>query len=272
MKIYFRCTALFIVAFFMTMGIVSVTACAKKTENSTPQVAQSSQPSQKTESSPEVEATVEEANGSDMKAPQINPNKAGLITLKQCPMIYQNLKVVVSKDYNEAKIYDGDNLLQTISDSDNGLVAAGGKVPVYFMDANFDGYVDIFIGPGESRTYSTLLTWNPDEKQFDRVGELGNPTFQNFMLYPSDKTVFDGGSESAFADFFTYYTWKDGSLEKQNDLYVVNDPEHYMEYGVEAQYTLWDADEKVVLSTDKLSALPKPWSGVLNHLLSITSK
>ena len=269
MKHIFRSASLFVVSLSMMVGITTVTACDKKTET---KKAQMTKQSKTVETSPEVEVAVEETTVSDMLAPQIHPNKAGLITLKLCPTTYQNLKVEVSKDYSEAKIYDGDSLLQTITAPDDGLVAAGGKVPVYFMDANFDGYVDIFIGPGESRTYSTLLTWNPVDKQFVRVGELGNPTLQNFMLYPSGKTVFDGGSESAFADFFTSYDWKDGGLQKLNDLYVVNDSEKYIEYGVDAKYTLLDADDKVQLSTDKLSDLPAQWIGLLNDLLSMVHK
>lgn len=269
MKLIFRSAFLFVVALSMMVGMTFMTACDKKTETKKTQTIK--QP-KTVEPSPEAEVAVEETTLSDMLAPQIQPNKAGLITLKLCPTTYQNLKVELSKDCNEAKIYDGDSLLQTISAPDCEQFVAGGNALVYFMDANFDGYVDIFIGSGESRTYSTLLTWNPVEKQFVRVGEQGNPTLQNFMLYPSKKTVFDGGSESAFADFFTCYDWKNGGLQKLNDLYVVNDPEKYIEYGVDAKYTLRDADDKVLLSTDKLSDLPAQWIGLLNDLLSVVHK
>ena len=255
----FRSTTLFVVALSMAVGMSFMTGCDKK----------ASEPSKTTESLQETDKTVENTDDGYMKAPEIQPNEVGLITLEQCPTTYQNLKVEVTEDCSEAKIYDGDKLLQTISDSDDGLVAAGGDAPVYFMDANFDGYVDIFIGPGRSRTYSTLLTWNPADKQFVRVGKLGTPPFQNFMLYPSGKVVFDGGSESAFADFFTSYEWKDGQLQKLNDLYVVDDPEQYVEYGVDAKYTLRDADEKAVVSTDELSGLPEPWAGVLKAYMPI---
>ena len=260
MKYNFRSTTVFVVALSMMVGMTLMTACSKNTETKKTQEAE---PTKKTEALPQTEETVEETGDGDMKAPEIKPNEAGLIALSQCPISYQKLKVEVANDYSEAKIYDGDKLLQTISDPDGGLVAAGGEVPVYFMDANFDGYVDIFIGPGESRTYSTLLIWNPADKQFVRVGELGSPALQNFMLYPSGKMVFDGGSESAFADFFTCFVWKDGGLQKMNDLYVVNDPEQFIEYGVEAKYTLRNAGDKVILSTEKLSDLPEPWAGLL---------
>jgi hypothetical protein len=260
MRHNFRSTTLFVVAVSMMMGMALMTACGKNGETQKVQEAESSKT---TEVSPETESTVEETADNDMRAPEIKPNEAGLIVLSQCPTNYQNLKVEVSRDYTEAKIYDGDKLLQTISDPDNELVGADGEVPVYFLDANFDGYVDIFIGPGVSRTYSTLLTWNPVDKKFVRVGELGSPALQNFMLYPSEKNVFDGGSESAYAEYFTRSAWKDGKLQILDDLYIVNDPEQYLEYGVESQYSIRDVDGKVLLSTDKLSELPKPWANAL---------
>lgn len=260
MKHIFRCATLYVVVFSMTMVTPFMTACGKNAD--TPKD-QETEPSKTVEALSKTDKTVEGTTEDDMKSPEVKPNEIGLIVLEECPTTYQNLRVEVAEDYSEAKIFDGDKLLQTISAPEDGLVAAGGEVPVYFLDANFDGYVDIFIGPGVSRTYSTLLIWNPANKQFVRVGTLGTPTLQNFMLYPSGKNVFDGGSESAFADFFTRYEWKEGELQKLNDLYVVNDPEQYIEYGVEAKYTFRDADDKVILSTNKLTDLPTPWADVL---------
>lgn len=264
MKHNFRKTTLFVVALTMTLGMTFMTACGK---NADTQKSQETEPSKTIESLPESEVTTEVKDEGDMKAPEINPNKNGLIALLQCPTTYEKLKVEVSEDYTEVKIYDGDKLLQTLSDPDDGFVAAGGEVPIYFMDANFDGYVDLFIGPGESRTYSTLLTWNPTEKEFVRVGTLGNPALQNFMLYPSGNSVFDGGSASWCSDFFSRSVWKEGKLQQVDELCVVNDPEQYGEYDVTAKFTLRDTEGNVLLSTNNMSDLPKPWAGVLKLYL-----
>ena len=197
-----------------------------------------------------------------MKAPQVATDNVGLITLASCPKSYQSLSVSVSDDYSEAKIYSDGKLMQTISDPDGGLVAAGGEIPVAYMDANFDGYVDIFIGPGESRTYSTLLLWNPTTQQFDRVGELGDPALQNFMLHPSGKAVYEGGSMSAFGDAFYRYAWDNGQLKTVEELTVVYDSEQFGEYEVENKYTLRDANQKTLLSTDDANRLPGVWKSV----------
>ena len=131
------------------------------------------------------------------------------------------------------------------------------------MDANFDGYVDIFIGPGESRTYSALLIWDATAKQFKRVGSLGDPSFQNVMLYPSEQFVFEGGSNSWCCDYFTRSIWEGGKLKTMEELYIVNDPEQYGEYEVENKYTLRDNQQKAILSTDDISKLPATWKSVL---------
>lgn len=201
----------------------------------------------------------EAAEQPDMTAPEINPNAAGLITLSQCPTTDKHLSVKLSEDNDEAVIcYDGKEL-QTISDKEGGLVAAGGEVPIYFMDANFDGFTDIFIGPGESRTYSTLLLWNNEKQEFERVGTLSEPTLQGFMLCPESKCVFEGGSSSAFAFDITLSTWEGNKLKKSEHLTVVSGPEAYGNNGVSNKYTLKGTDNSVTVSTDDISRLPELW-------------
>ena len=206
--------------------------------------------------------TEEEQLDTAMNAPQMAMDTSGLISLSSCPKSYKSLSVTVSDDYTEARVFSGGKLMQTISDPDGGLVATGDGSPVAYMDANFDGYVDIFIGPGESRTYSTLLLWNPKARQFDRVGELGDPTFQNILLHPSSKSVYEGGSMSAFGDCFFRYVWESGQLKKMEELTVVYDSEQFGEYGVESMYTLKDANQQTVISTDDADRLPGVWKNV----------
>ena len=209
-----------------------------------------------------AEATSQKTEES-MKAPQIQLDESGLIRLSQCPTTYDKLEVSVSEDNTTVTIsYDGQQI-QTISDSEDGLVATGDKAPIHFMDANFDGFVDIFIGPGESRTYSTLLIWDAEAKQFKRVGKLGDPALQNFMLYPSKKYVFDGGSSSWCSDFFTRSIWDGDKLKTTEELIVVNDAEQYGEYEVSSKYTLRDDKQEETLSTDDISELPASWKSVL---------
>lgn len=207
--------------------------------------------------------TAAESAGESMKAPLVTPDESGLIQLSQCPTSYDKMELTFSNDNTTVTItYDGKEI-QTLSDSEEGLVATGDNVPVHFMDANFDGYVDIFIGQGKSRTYSSLLVWDEPSKQFKRIGVLGDPSYQNIMLYPSKKYVFEGGSNSWCNESFTRSIWEDGNLKRVEELCIVSAAEQYGEYQVTNKYTLRDGQQEDILSTDDMSTLPSPWGSVL---------
>ena len=244
---------------FVALPMAFIIAACGKGENSSKEQASASE--NETEASAESVGQAEER----MKAPAIDPDAEGLISLSQCPSIYDKMEVAVSEDNTSVSItYDGQQL-QAITDADDGLVATGDGAAIHFMDANFDGFVDIFIGPGESRTYSTLLLWDVAAKQFKRVGKLGDPSFQNIMLYPSKKYLFEGGSSSWCSDFFTRSIWEDGDLKKIEELVIVSDAEQYGEYEVKNKYTLRDSQQEDILSTDDISSLPSPWKSVLDR-------
>lgn len=242
---------------FLTVSLSMLTSCGNKPEQKSQQ--------------PKSEAVAEEApandsqeeKDADMKAPQIKVDEAGLIGLSQCPQKHGTLSVTFNEDKTEANIYKDGQLLQTVTDADGGLVATGDNVPIHFMDANFDGWVDIFVGPGESRTYSTILLWNPDAKQFVRVGELGNPSLQNIILCPEEQTIYEGGSNSWCSSSFTRDSWQGNKLVTEVELTIVTDADQYGEYDVNNRYTLRNSEGKEILSTDDISQLPKEWMRVL---------
>ena len=243
---------------FVALPMALIIASCGKGENSKEQVAAAGN---------DTEATAEAAGqaAESMKAPAIDADEDGLIRLSQCPSTYDKMEVALSEDNTAVTItYDGGQP-QTITDEEDGLVATGDGPSLHFMDANFDGFVDIFIGPGESRTYSTLLLWDVAAKQFKRVGKLGDPSFQNIMLYPSKKYLFEGGSSSWCSDFFTRSIWEDGDLKKIEELVIVSDAEQYGEYEVKNKYTLRDSQQEDILSTDDISSLPSPWKSVLDR-------
>ena len=201
-----------------------------------------------------------------MAAPAIAPNDLGFITLNLCPTTHEHLRVEVNDDATSATIFRDGQQLQTVSGNDGEpLVANDGQKPdVRFLDANFDGLTDIFIGPGEPRTYSTLLVWNAQAGQFTRVGTLGEPMLQGFMLHPATKTVVQGGSASAFAFICTASKWEGNTLNDTEELIIVNAPEQYEEYEVNAPYTLREPTGGPVISTaQRASALPQLWPNVL---------
>ena len=195
----------------------------------------------------------------EMSAPQVAADESGLIALGQCPVTDPHLTVTVSDDYTSATIcYDGKEL-QTIADED-GL--ATDDAPVHFLDANFDGLTDIFIGMGESRTYSTLLLWDPEKQQFVRTGTLGTPSLQGFMLHPYSKSVVEGGSNS-FCEFaVTRSLWEGNKLQPQEDLIIIYGAENYAMNGVQHKFTLKDPEGQALYSTETVEDLPELWTAI----------
>ena len=66
--------------------------------------------------------------------------------------------------YN-VKIYHGRQLAQTIKCDVTGK-------ELYFLDANFDGNLDIVVGPATARNYSTILLWSDKKNEFVPTGLL----------------------------------------------------------------------------------------------------
>lgn len=190
-------------------------------------------------------------------------SESDLMSLNQFPTIDKRLYVEVSPDFTEASIYRDGKLFQTVVDEENGLVSAGDAAPVHYLDANFDGYTDIFIGAGESRTYSTLLLWNDKEKQFVRVGELGDPDWQGFMLCPAKKMVFGGGSGSYCSFYITRSHFEGFELVQDEQLTIITDKSEYIAYGVHDKYTLQDANDKRLCSTENNDGLPSLWQTIV---------
>ena len=130
------------------------------------------------------------------------------------------------------------------------------------MDANFDGFMDIFIGQGASRTYSCLLVWDNNDKKFHRIGTLGEPVLQNFMLHPSSKSVIEGGSNSWCNSSFTKSIWNGRQLVTQEELSIVTDPSQYAENGVTKKYTIKNVINGKVVSADEVSGLTDFWKPI----------
>lgn len=192
-----------------------------------------------------------------MTAPQVEANEAGFIYLDQFPQTDPHLTVKVSEDFTSATIcYDGKEI-QTIDD-EFGL--ASDEAPVHFLDANFDGMTDIYIGLGYSRTLNSLLVWDEFEQQFQTVQ---GSSLQNPMLYPKTKSFFDGGSSSYCETDITRNEWMGSKIVMKENLAIILDPEQYGELGVERRYTIKDDDDKVLYSSDELEALPEIWQAVI---------
>lgn len=193
----------------------------------------------------------------DMTAAQVKPNEAGFIFLDQFLTTDPHLTVKVSEDFTTATIFYDGKEIQTIED-ETGLVSD--EATVRFLDANFDGQTDIYLGPGFSRTLNALFVWDEFEQQFQVVS---GTSLQNPMLHPATESFIEGGSSSYCETDIYLNTWNKSMIMMDENLAIVLDPEQYGEIGVEHRYTLKDADDKVLYSTDEIEALPEMWQTIV---------
>ena len=190
----------------------------------------------------------------DMTAPQVEANMDGLIYLEDCPMSNPRLAVTVSEDFTTAKImYDGKEI-QTVKDEEYEL--ASDAAPIHFLDANFDGFTDIFIGTGQSRTANTLLVWNDKTQKFESVD---GSALQGVMLEPETKSFVMGGSNSASEFYVTRSLWNGNKLDVREQLSIVTNPEEYANNNVEHMYTVKSSDDNVLCSSETIDGLPEIW-------------
>lgn len=165
-----------------------------------------------------------------------------------------HLTVTVSEDFTTATIYQDGKEFQTVIE-EFGL--ASDEALVRFLDANFDGHTDIYIGPGVSRTSNSLLLWDEKEQQF--VNVQNGTALQNPMLDPNTKSFIEGGSNSFCETGIGRSTFDGVNMVMQEELTIIADPEEYMNNHVEHKYTLKDNNGKVLCSTETLEGLPKNW-------------
>lgn len=190
----------------------------------------------------------------DMTAPQVEANMDGLIYLEDCPMSNPRLAVTVSEDFTTAKImYDGKEI-QTVKDEEYEL--ASDAAPIHFLDANFDGFTDIFIGTGQSRTANTLLVWNEKTQKFESVD---GSALQGVMLEPETKSFVMGGSNSASEFYVTRSLWNGNKLDIREQLSIVTNPEEYANNNVDHMYTVKSSDDNILCSSETIDGLPEIW-------------
>ena len=170
-----------------------------------------------------------------------------------------HLTVTVSEDFTTATICRDGKEFQTVTE-EFGL--ASDEPTVRFLDANFDGHTDIYIGPGASRTANSLLLWSEKEQKF--VSVHNGTALQNPMLDPESKSFFDGGSNSFCELGIGRSTFDGDNMVMQEELTIITSPEEYANNNVEHKYTLKDNNDKVLCSTETVDGLPELWQKAVN--------
>ena len=150
-------------------------------------------------------------------------------------------------------------------EQEDGFISPTDDKSVHYLDANFDGHCDIFVGPGCSRTYSSLFIWNPKTEKFEEA--TGDTPMQNFMIDPASKLVYDGGSSSYCEEDAFKMKWNGSRLIKLEDLKVITDPDAYRANGVKYQYTVKNAKTgKLIKATNYRQNLPLSWQKLVKTM------
>lgn len=211
-----------------------------------------------------------------MAAPELKTDANGFVTLEQCPTEHLDFRIELEGEHHieKAKVYKNNILLQVLEGEEEDDVLATDIVDirapqnVHFVDINYDGYVDLFIGSSEERTKNSVFIWGPTSSTFRHVAK--DEMFQNIVLDPSTKTLYQGGSSSWCLWGMTKYKWTQNSLEELETLYVVRDESQYENNGVTHEFTIMDSKEEILSETDDVSELPEKWRILYEKFMETT--
>ena len=196
-----------------------------------------------------------------LTVPEITLDRDGMYTIDDCPTSHDVLQVVTHmNDYlmDGVKIYADGMLMQSIPIREEDAIT---RDVVHFLDANFDGNVDILIGPGTNREYSVLILWDREENRFARATNDGFSVFNGDFFYDPARMAVYRRTSSCFAETtYTLMFWQGTDLQSEETFLMVSDPSYYDSYHVTHGYTIrnYYSDEDII-STDDPSEIFDPW-------------
>ena len=194
------------------------------------------------------------ANSEDMLAvPTIELDGYGLFTVQDSPTTHEVLEVTLNEgeDAIDLVLVSVDDLPMTTVPIDEEYFVT--RDVVHFLDANFDGKVDILVGPGCNRDYSVLLLWNDEKNDYVLATNDGFVVFNgNLFFDPKNKVVYRTTSSSAFEETCTKMTWMGSDLQSEVTFLQVFDPDQYESCRVTHRYTIrnYYSDEDVISTND----------------------
>lgn len=203
-----------------------------------------------------------------LAVPTVALDKYGLFTVEDCPTTHDLLEVILHEgEYciDRVEIFTDGMRMQSLPIREDESIV---RKVVHFLDANFDGYVDILIGPGCNREYSALILWDPNENIFVRGTNDGFSVFNGDFFYdPGHKTVYRRTSSSFAETTYTKMTWLGTDLQSEETFLMVSDKSYYDSYHVTHSYTVrnYYSDEDII-STDDPTEILAPWDKWANNL------
>ena len=200
-----------------------------------------------------------------VKAPKPKVDANGYYSLLDCPKSIPGVKVTTTQDkYSSFKVKVFMNEVQVDS-----FISAASSGDVRFVDANFDGYYDIFVGPATSRNYSHLYLWDT-KKQFFYHVQATDDLNGYILLNPAKKQLVSRGSSCYCSMYYTIFSLDDDKEVDHETLVEITDPTAYYGYGVKKRYSIFYGDgsdtknARKKSDTNKKSKLPLKWRKILN--------
>ncbi|MBQ1798540.1 MAG: hypothetical protein IIZ89_04130 [Muribaculaceae bacterium] len=177
-----------------------------------------------------------------------------LLTLKQLPTTNNDFiaSLVVNTETGEQTAYVNYHHRKVQTIPDVMVMPYEGNI-IHYVDANFDGHMDVYVGTGESRSANVLLLWDKKRGEFKLWDDdyLQNPVFD-----AEEKVIYSSGSSSAWDYDYTKQAWSGGKLITVEQL-----NRHTSEDGV-TRYSLM-RDDKLVLNTTVKKQLPAEWRRII---------
>ena len=226
-----------------------------------------------------VNTTDDEAAMMDALAARNNAMEEafGVLALHKCPQKIDGLSVelAMDDDYGQSvKITKDGKFLQELKGNFyQGSPMVFDNSMVYYVDANFDEYTDIFIGTGDDRTDNTILLWNSDKNIFEKYGKIGEPSLMNPYFSPSENAIYECGQNGFYSFGYSKSVWKEGKLVTQEHLDEILFREGFdyktynegLDYKRSKKYALFDSNYKLIMETNEIDELPNKWAEVIRE-------
>ena len=209
-------------------------------------------------------AQAQESN--PLAVPAVTLDRYGTFTVADCPTTHETLEVKLLENENridKIQIFAEGMLMQSLPVREEDAIT---RNEVHFLDANFDGNVDILIGPGCNREYSALIMWDNEENCWARATNDGFSTFNGDFFYdPSRMVVYRRTSSSAVETTYTMMIWQGTDLQSEETFLIIGDRSCYDSYHVTHRYTIrnYYSDEDII-STDNPNEVFDPWDRWIN--------
>lgn len=209
-------------------------------------------------------AQAQESN--PLAVPAVTLDRYGTFTVADCPTTHETLEVKLLENENridKIQIFAEGMLMQSLPIREEDAIT---RNEVHFLDANFDGNVDILIGPGCNREYSALIMWDREENCWARATNDGFSIFNGDFFYdPSRMVVYRRTSSSAVETTYTMMIWQGTDLQSEETFLIIGDRSCYDSYHVTHRYTIrnYYSDEDII-STDNPNEVFDPWDRWIN--------